>query len=78
MISLQKTSELIVKMSEKICRKVCVEEKSPKDWSRMMVSPIHKKGDKQEPGNYLAIALLSIPGRLFARISLKIEIDRRN
>ena len=38
------------------------------DWSKMIISPIHKKGDKSNPENYRAIALLSIPGKVFNKI----------
>ena len=62
--------EPMVKMLEKISKKVWHEEKSPKDWSRMLVSPVHKKGDKLDPANYRAIALLSIPGKVFLRVLL--------
>ena len=50
--------------------KVWQDESSPKDWSRMLVSPVHKKGDKLNPENYRAIALLSIPGKVFLRVLL--------
>ena len=57
--------EPTIAMLDKISTKVSNEEKSPKDWSRMLVAPIHKKGDKRDPANYRAIALLSIPGKIF-------------
>ena len=72
--------EPMIQMLDKICRKVWLEEKSPKDWSRMLVSPIFKKGDKLDPANYRAIALLSIPGKVFLRVLLnrmKSKIEER-
>ena len=38
-------------------------EKTPKGWAQMMVTQIHKKGDKQTPANYL-----SIPGKVVSRV----------
>jgi hypothetical protein len=57
-------------MLEKIFCKIWDEEISPTDWQKMLVSPIHKKGDKLDPANYRAISLLSIPGKVFSRILL--------
>ena len=57
-------------MLHKIFNAIWVQEKTPKDWARMLVTPIHKKGDKLNPGNYRAISLLSIPGKVFSRILL--------
>ena len=57
-------------MLEKIFNLIWNVESTPKDWSRMVVTPIHKKGDKLNPENYRAISLLSIPGKVFCRILL--------
>ena len=43
-------------------------EKSPEDWSKMIITPIHKKGDTLNAENYRANALLSIPGKVFFKI----------
>ena len=46
------------------------QKKTPEDWSRGLITPVHKKGDKLDPANYRAIALLSIPGKVFCRMVL--------
>ena len=55
----------------KIALQVWAGEKSPRDWCKMIVTPVHKKGDKLNPANYRAIALLSIPGKVFLHILLQ-------
>ena len=62
--------EHMVNMLHKIFNIVWRTERTPKDWGKMLVTPIHKKGDKQKPENYRAISLLSIPGKVFSRILL--------
>ena len=54
----------------KIFNKIWKDEKTPQDWSKMLVSPIHKKGDRLDVSNYRAIAFLSIPGKVFSQILL--------
>ena len=36
----------------------------------MVVTPIHKKGNRLDPENYRAISLLSIPGKVYCQILL--------
>jgi len=45
---------------------------APADWQTGIVIPIFKKGDQRECSNYRGITLLSLPGKVFARI-----IERR-
>ena len=42
----------------------------------MVITPIHKKGDRLDPQNYRAIALLSIPGKIFLRILMERMKDK--
>ena len=37
----------------------------------MFVAPVHKKGNKTDPSNYRAMALPSIPGKVFSHILLQ-------
>ena len=68
--AIRQGGEPMVQMLHKISRKVWSEEVTPSDWSKMLVSPIHKKGDRLNPANYRAISLLSIPGKVFSQILL--------
>ena len=43
----------------------------PTDWKRGLIVPIWKgKGDTQECNNYRGVTLLSVPGKVFARVLL--------
>ena len=46
------------------------EENTPLHFSKMLVTPIFKKGDKSLPEDYRDISLLSIPGKVFNKILL--------
>ena len=60
----------MIKMLHKLYKKICDEEQTPEDWAKMLLTPVHKKGDKLDPENYRAISLLSIPGKVFTRVLL--------
>ena len=40
----------------------------PEDWRKFLVIPVHKKGSKVQCTNCCGISLLSIPGKVYARI----------
>ena len=42
----------------------------PQDWKDAQLVTIFKKGDRRLCGNYRGISLLSIPGKVFARVLL--------
>ncbi|KFW79124.1 hypothetical protein N305_02329, partial [Manacus vitellinus] len=44
--------------------------KVPDDWRLANVTPIHKKGCKQDPGNYRPVSLTLVPGRVMEQIIL--------
>ena len=42
--------------------------KAPEDWQKAVIVAVHKKGSKKLCKNYRGISLLSIPGKVFAKI----------
>ena len=47
----------------------------PEDWRLAIVTPIHKKDRKEDPGNYRSLSLTSTPGKVMEQIILR-EITR--
>ena len=52
----------------RLVKKIWEEEQTPRDWSKAVIVPIHKKGDRRDSDNYRGIALLSIPGKVVTRL----------
>ncbi|PKU38071.1 rna-directed dna polymerase from mobile element hypothetical protein [Limosa lapponica baueri] len=41
----------------------------PEDWSKPNVTPVFKKGKKEDPGNYRLVSLASLPGKMMDGMS---------
>jgi len=44
----------------------------PKDWRKSNVTPIFKKGKKEDPGNYRSFSLTSIPAKMMEQLILEV------
>ena len=65
---LKRGGDNIIKAIHRLCERVWEEETLPTDWTRGMIFPIYKDGDKKDPLNYRGITLLSIVGKVHAQI----------
>ncbi|KFR03735.1 RNA-directed DNA polymerase from mobile element jockey, partial [Opisthocomus hoazin] len=48
----------------------------PKDWRKANVTPIFKKGKKENPGYYRPVSLTSIPGKMMEQLILEVIIKQ--
>jgi hypothetical protein len=51
-----------------LCCKAWEKEKVPEDWTKGIIFPIYKDGDKKDTGNYRGITLLSIVGKVYTQV----------
>ena len=47
----------------------------PEDWRKANVTPVFKKGKKEDPGNYRQVSLTSSPGQMMEQLMLEVNMD---
>ena len=60
--------DTVVRWLHIIFNMVWEEGKAPEDWQKVVMVAIHEKGSKKLCKNHRGISLLSIPGKVFAKI----------
>ncbi|KAK4823408.1 hypothetical protein QYF61_001782 [Mycteria americana] len=67
---LNELAEELTKPLSIICQQSWLTGEVPADWRLVNVTPIFKKGWKEDPGNYRPVSLTSVPGKLMEQIIL--------
>ena len=58
----------MIRLLHKLIQVVWSEELVPPKWREGLIVNLFKKGDKEDPGNYRGITLLSVVGKVFCKI----------
>ena len=72
---LREPAEVIAEPLSIICQRSLLTGEVPEDWRLASVTPIYKKGCREDPGNYRPVSLTSVPGKIMEQIVLR-EITR--
>ena len=68
---LRELAEVIAELLSIIYQCSLLTGEVPEDWRPANMTPIYKKGCKEDPGNYRPVSLTSVPGKIIEQIVLR-------
>jgi len=68
-------NELVVETLSIIFEKSWLSGEVPDNWRKGYVTPIYRKGNKEDLGNYRLVSFTSVPGKIMEQIPLDDMLD---